>query len=61
MAYLCERGAEVMTNQAAIGYAILAAKRLNLAPIVIKAVEEAMYREMDERTEEEAEEAYRKS
>ena len=48
-----------MTSEAATGYAMLAAKQLNLAPIIIKALEEAMHYAMDEHTEEEAEEVYR--
>lgn len=49
-----------MTNQAAIGYALIAARQsLNLAGDKLAQLEEAMMRAMDEHTEEEAEDAYR--
>lgn len=49
-----------MTNSAAIGYAILAAKRsLGLAGDKLVQLEEAMREEMDMTTEEEAEHAYK--
>ena len=48
-----------MTNGAAIGYAIIAAKRLKLSEEMIKKLDRGMYEAMDEITEEEAEEVYR--
>ncbi|WP_219637719.1 hypothetical protein [Cohnella sp. CFH 77786] len=48
-----------MTNAAAIGYAILAAKKLGLSREELHKLESIMYRIMDEVSEEEAEEAYR--
>lgn len=48
-----------MTNAAAIGYAIIAAKRLGLTKEQIRKLDRAMYEVMDEITEEEAEEVYR--
>ena len=48
-----------MTNAAAIGYAILAAKRLGLDEVTIKKLDRAMYQEMDVTHEKTAEEAYR--
>ena len=47
-----------MTNGAAIGYMILAAKRCGLSKDVIKKLEAIMCSEMDFVTEEEASEAY---
>jgi hypothetical protein len=47
-----------MTNGAAIGYAILASKRLGLTLEQIRQLDRAMYEAMDEYTEEEAEEVY---
>lgn len=48
-----------MTNAAAIGYAIMAAKYLELDERTIKQLERLMYEFMDECTEAEAEEVYR--
>jgi len=48
-----------MTNGSAIGYAIIAAKRIGLTPEQIRKLDRALYEAMDEITEEEAEEAYR--
>ncbi len=48
-----------MTNAAAIGYMILAAKQLNIPEKTIKALERAMHIEMDMTDEETAEKAYR--
>jgi hypothetical protein len=48
-----------MTNGAAIGYAILAAKRLGLTTKQLIVLEGEMRAEMDITTEEEAEEAYK--
>jgi ABC-type nitrate/sulfonate/bicarbonate transport system substrate-binding protein len=48
-----------MTNAAAIGYMIQAAKWLKLKPETIKKLDRAMYEAMDELTEEEAEAIYR--
>ena len=48
-----------MTNAAAIGYAIMAAKAMGLGRDALKALESHMYYMMDEATEEEAEEVYR--
>jgi predicted solute-binding protein len=50
-----------MTNAAAIGYMILAAKKMGMDEEKIKELATRMYYRMDEHTEEEAEEAYRKS
>lgn len=47
-----------MTNSAAIGYMILAAKALNLDKDTIKKLERKMYEIMEFKTEEEAEEVY---
>lgn len=47
-----------MTNGAAIGYMILAAKMLGLDPQLIKLLDRTMYDTMDEVTEEEAEKVY---
>lgn len=47
-----------MTNSAAIGYMIKAAKRANLDKKTIKQLEALMLEEMDICTEEEAEEEY---
>ncbi|MBB6672593.1 hypothetical protein [Cohnella nanjingensis] len=48
-----------MTNAAAIGYMILAAKKLDWSIHDIHTLESMMVDMMDERTEEEAEEIYR--
>lgn len=48
-----------MTNAAAIGYMILAAKTLDLPKETIINLERAMYYEMDFTDEEAAEKAYR--
>lgn len=48
-----------MTNAAAIGYMILAAKVLGLPRETIRKLEHAMYYEMDFTDEEAAEKAYR--
>ncbi|WP_179232952.1 hypothetical protein [Paenibacillus rigui] len=48
-----------MTNGAAIGYMMLAAKSCGLDEKKIKELERDMYLEMDMTTEEEAEEYYR--
>jgi len=50
-----------MNNSAAIGYAIMAARRIGLTDEQIRKLDSAMYRLMDEVTEEEAEEEYRKT
>jgi hypothetical protein len=50
-----------MTNGAAIGYMILAARACGLSETKIKEIEHDMYLEMDMTSEEEAEEVYRKS
>lgn len=50
-----------MNNEAAIGYAILAAKQIGLTREQIKKLDRAMYEVMDEVTESEAEEVYRKT
>jgi len=50
-----------MNNSAAIGYAILAAKRIGLTREQIMKLDRAMYEVMDEVTEEEAEEEYRRT
>lgn len=47
-----------MTNGAAIGYAILAAKSIGLGKEIIKLLESAMYSEMDFTGEDAAEKAY---
>jgi len=47
-----------MTNGAAIGYMILAAKRMDFDYEMIKCLDRAMYEIMDEVTEEEAEREY---
>jgi len=49
-----------MTNAAAIGYMILAAKDLKLDPKIIRQLESNMTYFMDMRTEEQAEETYNK-
>lgn len=48
-----------MTNDAAIGYAILSAKRIGWSKEDIRKLERMMYDMMDIKTEEEAEEVYR--
>lgn len=48
-----------MNNSAATGYMILAAKRCGLHEKDIKALEREMQRQMDFRTEGEAEDTYR--
>lgn len=48
-----------MTNEACLGYAILAAKYIGLPEKTIKFLEEGMKTEMDFTTEEEEERAYR--
>jgi hypothetical protein len=48
-----------MTNAAAIGYAILAAKALGMSNEELRRLEYVMYRLMDEVTEETAEDEYR--
>ena len=48
-----------MTNAAAIGYAIIAAKWIGLTDEQIRNLDRAMYEAMDEIAEEQAEEAYR--
>lgn len=50
-----------MTNAAAIGYAIIAAKALGLNAKLIKQLETEMYHQMDFVSEDEAEEVYRNS
>lgn len=50
-----------MTNGAAIGYAIIAAKWIRLTPEQIKKLSRAMYEVMDEVTEEKSEEVYRRT
>lgn len=50
-----------MTNAAAIGYAIQAAKSLGLMEDKLVQLEEYMLQVMDRITEEEAEEVYRKN
>lgn len=47
-----------MTNAVAIGYMIIAARRLKLKPETIKRLETAMRYAMDDTTEETAEKAY---
>lgn len=49
-----------MTNEAAIGYMILAAKNSEFSDRLIQRLEGNMQRVMDEKTEEEAELAYEK-
>ncbi len=49
----------MVTNAAAIGYAIKAAKHIGLTPEQIKQLDRAMYDIMDVVSEEEAEEVYR--
>lgn len=49
-----------LSNEAAIGYAIIAAKKLGLAGDKLVQLEEEMKDAMDIYTEEEAEEVYRK-
>jgi hypothetical protein len=48
-----------MTNAAAIGYMILAAKRADIDPELIEVLVHLMVQEMDLTTEEEAEQAYK--
>jgi hypothetical protein len=48
-----------MTNSAAIGYMILAARRIHLTAQQEEKLENAMRAEMDFNTEEEAEDAYK--
>lgn len=48
-----------MTNEAAIGYMILACKALKLDNDLIQKIDREMYLQMDEKTEEEAEKMYR--
>lgn len=48
----------IMTNAAAVGYMIRAAKQTELEDKVIKILEVLMLEEMDFHTEQEAEEAY---
>lgn len=50
-----------MTNGAAIGYAIIAARWLGLTEEQIQKLERGMETAMDRYTEEEAEETYRKN
>ena len=50
-----------MTNGAAIGYAIMAARMLKLDPLYISQLEGNMRHVFDQYSEEEAEEVYRKS
>lgn len=50
-----------MTNGAAIGYMILAAKKLGLSPEKIDRLDQLMFEEMDITTEGEAEDAYRQN
>lgn len=50
-----------MTNSAAIGYMILAAKRCGLSKDAIRKLERTMYLELDFTTEDEAEEVYNNS
>jgi len=52
------RGGAVMTNAAAIGYMIKAAKQAKLDKKTIKQLEALMLEEMDFHTEEEAEKEY---
>jgi hypothetical protein len=55
-----KRGGAIMTNAAAIGYMIRAAKQAKLDYKTIKELEALMEEQMDFHTEEEAEETYRK-
>lgn len=48
-----------MNNSAAIGYAILAGKRMGLSKVQLIELENTMKEEMDFVTEDEAEEVYR--
>ena len=48
-----------MSNDAAIGYMILAAQKLGMDPEQIRKLDSMMYAMMDMKTEDEAEEAYR--
>ncbi|MGG2201420.1 hypothetical protein [Paenibacillus validus] len=50
-----------MTNAAAIGYAILAGQQLGMTKDELRSLESVMNAKMDQLTEEEAEEAYRKN
>ena len=50
-----------MTNTAAIGYMIRAAKQANLSNGIIELLEALMLEQMDEYTEEEAERAYKRN
>ena len=52
------RGGTIMTNAAAIGYMIRAAKKTKLDSKTIKILEAIMLEEMDFHTEEEAERTY---
>ena len=56
--YRAERN-EIMNNGTAIGYAIMAAKSLELNKDIIKQIESEMNYCMDTKTEEQAEEVYR--
>lgn len=47
-----------MTNGAAIGYAIIAAKRIGFTEELIRNLDRTMYEAMDEYTEDEAEKEY---
>ena len=48
-----------MTNGAAIGYMILASKKIGLDKETIEKLDMLMFQEMDMTTEDQAEEAYR--
>lgn len=48
-----------LTNEAALGYMIIAAKAVGIKPSGIEKLEISMREAMDEKTEEEAEEAYK--
>jgi hypothetical protein len=50
-----------MTNNAAIGYAIMACKKLGMTNEELQQLESIMYRLLDLVSEEEAEEAYREN
>lgn len=50
-----------MKNAAAIGYAILASQQLGMTKEELRSLESVMNTMMDQITEEEAEEAYRKN
>jgi hypothetical protein len=50
-----------MTNAAAIGYALMAAKKLGMNKEELKRLEAIMYGYLDFVTEEEAEEIYRRN